>query len=475
MIKLKETILQLDDNSYLGFEKELKKNKAENFLYLIQSYRSGSGTDQEIIANLNISANSYYVLKSRLYTKIKNYISENVANTNNQFRDNSIESEPKNDLFERIRNITELCYNQPRDIATAFLEKLEKDLNKQFMHIELLQVYSAYKKIFAKSEKYFYYSKLYNKNIAFLISLEQCETYLSQINYLLSQFLFSRSQEYIDKILFLYKDICNHHQLCKSDQIETIKSLIEVELCLFCNDKLIPEIDLDEKLQVLQKLISSLPKSTTQNQWLPVSDFMYFMYYHKSGNKKALNFYIKLNSNAAFLLFSDIAPVALFLLEKLPYEKELNVLNNSSLIIDTNDAFSILLLDLYKSVVYFKNNELKKAINLLNNLLNTNSFKDYTHIHFEIKLTICVYYLLLNEIEVAESLSKSIYRKIKSENLTNYDNALSLIKFFNAVIEGKGKEEQDDLLLIFKAKNSGSKHQLLNHLINDLNLLTVKQ
>lgn len=31
MIKLKETILQLDDNSYLGFEKELKKNKAENF------------------------------------------------------------------------------------------------------------------------------------------------------------------------------------------------------------------------------------------------------------------------------------------------------------------------------------------------------------------------------------------------------------------------------------------------------------
>ena len=78
MIKLKEIIGQLQEDTYRAIEKTLLKNKADNFVLLLQSYRKRDVADNEILKQLDINSNSFYVLKSRLYDKIQESLSINI-------------------------------------------------------------------------------------------------------------------------------------------------------------------------------------------------------------------------------------------------------------------------------------------------------------------------------------------------------------------------------------------------------------
>src|SRR5688572_14953947 len=157
MIKLKKIIVNLNDSDYKVIEETLLKNKADNFLFLLQSYRNNHSTDPDIIKTLNINSNSFYVLKSRLYDKIQDFLSGDIYSS-------------KEEVIKLLHQIPEMCFTSSREVATAFLKKLEKDLLFFDMHNELLVVYSALKKINLYSEKYFHYSQLYNKHISYNLS-----------------------------------------------------------------------------------------------------------------------------------------------------------------------------------------------------------------------------------------------------------------------------------------------------------------
>src|SRR5205814_2067599 len=98
-------------------------------------------------------------------------------------------------------------------------------------------------------------------------------------------------------------------------------------------------------------------------------------------------------------------------------------------------------------------------------------FKDYFHINLEIKLTQAYFYISINEMDLAENILKSIYRKIKAEELDMYANALDLIKVFNLQInsdESKKTElKQNDLFTLFTDRNS-NEFEVLHHLQMEL-------
>ena len=81
MIKLKEVIIQLNDDNYEEIENNLIKNKADRFLFLLRSYKHSKISDNEIKIKLGVSSNSFYVLKSRLYDKIQENLSCDVVIT----------------------------------------------------------------------------------------------------------------------------------------------------------------------------------------------------------------------------------------------------------------------------------------------------------------------------------------------------------------------------------------------------------
>jgi hypothetical protein len=165
VIKLKEVIIQLEKENYFEIEKNLIKNKADRFLLLFRSYKNTTHTDKEIRQQLGVNANAFYVLKSRLYDKIQESLS----------CDMFIDQEK---TIKLLLKVPEICLSTPRETAIAYLEKLEKELNRFDMHNELLIIYSALKKMHLYSDKYYYYSQLYNKQVSFGLSLEKSEELL---------------------------------------------------------------------------------------------------------------------------------------------------------------------------------------------------------------------------------------------------------------------------------------------------------
>lgn len=465
MIKLKNIITQLDPGSYQAIEELLVKNKADNMVYLFRSYKTGRQTDEDIMEHLHLNSNAFYVLKSRLHDKIENHFS------NNAHADMDV-------VISQLQQIPDVCFNTPREIAVIYLQKLEKDLLPHDMHNELLMVYAALKKIFLYSNRYFYYSQLYNKHVALGLSLEKSEEILGNFNRLLAQYYFSRSAPMLDELMFLRKKILDQYALNSSGPIAIIKNIVELQLVLFCNTPISGDYDIEDAFQATTKIFSELPATSPRKSWKPVLDLLHFEYYKKTGQQKQmLQYYEKTNDSiAALLLYNSICFTARFLMSKVKLLQdtgrtdELAKEAGTPVMSDPEDQFAGVLYSLYKAMSQYHAGNIKEAIALLNGSLNDNSFKDYFHMNMEIKLTLIFFYIRIEEFDLADSMLKSVYRKIKSENLEMYSHALDLIKVFGLDISmqgGKKNARQRDSFTLFQARNTGE-YELLPHLQSEL-------
>lgn len=467
MIKLKEIIAQLQEDKYETVEKALIKTKADNFVLLLQSYRKGGVSDEEISTGLGINANSFYVLKSRLYDKILESLSADMFIT-------------QESIIKQLVLVPEICFNSPREIAISFLQKLESELLRIDMHNELQVVYSALKKMHLYSDRYFHYSQLFNRHVALGLSLEKAEETLGNFNRLLGQYDFSKAPELLETLYFIKKEIVNLHALNPSRQIEIIKNIIELQLILFCNGNKSNEFDTEDILLKTRTLFNELPETSTYKKWEIVLDYFYFEHYQSvSQNKTALQYYEKVNSQLPFfLLYNNICLSSKFLISKIKFCTALNKIEDISinpkkinLLVDTADTQAKTLIGIYNSMLYFNRKNYKEAISCLNEIINTISFKDFFHINLNVKLTLAYYYLVIGDYDRVESTLKGVSRKIKSEKLVEYNHVLHLIKVFDININknetDKSQSQKRDLLTLFLAGNAGNV-QLLGHLTPEL-------
>lgn len=466
MIKLKTIISNLDNAIYQTIEEALIKNKADNFLFLLQSYRTNTLPDPEIIKTLDINSNSFYVLKSRLHDKIQEYLSGDIHAT-------------KEEVIKQLHQIPDMCLNSPREVTTAFLQKLEHDLLAYDMHNELMVVYSALKKIHLFSEKYFHYSQLYNKHIAFSLSLEKSLEILGNFNRVLGQYHFSRSPKLLETLVFLRKGIGEHYALNQSRQIELMKKIIELQLRLFTNTASDSDQSTEEILNQTQKIINELPDSSPVKNWNTAIDYLHLEYYNKIGQSNQAQIYFgKVNANLNTLMLSThICVSSLFLPSKLAFLQEsgkvaeLKEDYTRNFLFDQTDTHTMVLIGIYKAMLSYYEGKYKEASTRLNEILNINSFKDYFHINTEIKLTLVFIYLLLQEFDLADNILKNIYRKIKTEKLDQYTCLLDLIKVFGEDIKKQNTRvtsKQKDHFTLFMARNTGE-NKLLQHLMFELN------
>lgn len=468
MIKLKEVIAQLGDEPYSAIETALLKTKADNFVLLLQSYRKGDVSDKEISSLLNINANSFYVLKSRLYDKVQEFLaSDTFINQEN--------------IIKQLLQLPEVCFNSPRETAITFLHKLEIELLRFDMHHELQIVYSALKKMHLYSEKYFHYSQLFNKHVSFGLSLEKAEETLGNFNRLLGQYDFSKSQELLKVLYFIKNDIINLFALNPSRQIEIIKNIVELQLILFCGDNASHEYDTEELLQKTREVFNALPATSAHKKWEIALDYFCFEYYQSiSQNKAATLYYEKVNEQLPFLLlYNNICLSSKFLISKIKFCNQANRPSDllvkpqeNKLLVDTDNIHAKVLTGIYSSVLYFNLKNYKDAISCLNEIINTYSFKDFFHENINIKLTLAYYYIAINDFDMVEITLKGITRKIKAEQAVQYDHVLNLIKAFDIEINknktDKSTAKQRDLVTLFLAHNNNNNFQLLTHLIPEL-------
>jgi hypothetical protein len=464
LIKLKEIITNLNNTSYEDFEQQLSRTKADKFLFLTKAYRSGDLDDDEILKQLDLNSNSFYVLKSRLYDKLKSHLTEDISIV-------------KEDILNKLQKIYSICYNQPREISIPFLEKLEEELLKYDMHSELLVVYSFLKKMHLKSEQYFYYSQLYNKHIAFWLSLEKSEALLGNFNQLLCLYVFSKSDEYLNRLMFLKSEVANHLVLNPSRPIEIISNIVNIELFLFCGPETVKDLDIEKTINETALKINELPDSSHIKQWEIAMDFLSFEYYRRMNPVKAMTSYQKLNSGLEnLLLYNNICLTPEFLLAKIRFlcdKGELETLikeGHNGILIDPNDTYSKVIIGIYRSMISYYEGKTKDAISILNEVINLYSFKDFFHINIEVKLTLAFFYIKAKDFDMADNLIKSIYRKIKTEKLDHYENVLDVIKVLNFEMQPDSKaaaSKKKDAFTLFCARNPG-KYAVLEFLIPEL-------
>lgn len=424
MIELKKIITHLEENTYNTIEKDLVKTNAENFLFLLRAYRKQKLQDDDIIRNLKLNKNSFYVLKSRLHDKIQNSLTTHINIS-------------KEDVLHQLQNISDLCYNTPREISNSLLKKLEKDLLHFDMHFELQLVYSALKKNHLHSEDYFHYSQLYNKQVALGFSQEKVDELLGEFCLILSQYNFSKTSNLFDKLIFLRNEIINHSKLNPSKTIIIIRNIVDIQLAIFSKHKLTDEISVIELLQATTNIIKALPETLQYKKWHIVIDYLFFEHYYKTGQLKlATDYYEKTNLNLpTLLLHTGLCCCNQFLISKICFLQELNRINDAaseekyfSGHYDEADIYSKVIVSIYNTILSYYNKNTIESIDILNNLYEEHSFKDYFHIQLELKIVIVFFLIENKKTNEAITLLNNLKRKIKVHELEKeYSHVFQII------------------------------------------------
>jgi hypothetical protein len=460
MIKLREIITHLEEPAFKQLEQQFESSGGDKFLHLLRRYRLGDVKDQEIANELGISSNSLYVLKSRLNDKIQESLSGNLF-------------EERETVLKQLHKLQDMIYSGAPEITEAFLLKLETDLSRFDMHGELMVVYSALKKLQLFSGKYYHYSQAYNRNAAFGLALEKCEEILGNFNKLLAEYDFSRAPATMEQLAFVIRDIDHHYQLSPSRQTEIMKNFAELGLALFTGNLPGKDFNVEKTLVQTRKIVDELPENSLYKKWSVPLSVLFFEFYRQTGQRQsALEYLDKINEDEKFiLLYSTICLSGRFLLSKLEFENESEMANGGDVehLCYEGDVYSEVMVQIYRASKLVAKKQMKEAANLLNNVINTASFKDYLHISIEVRLTLLLIYILIGEPDLAEVHLKSLSRKIKAEGQENYKHVLGILKVFHASNSDPGKvtDKQKDEFTLFMARNVGEK-AVLKHLLPEL-------
>jgi hypothetical protein len=149
----------------------------------------------------------------------------------------------------------------------------------------------------------------------------------------------------------------------------------------------------------------------------------------------------------------------------------LDLAKPGEIVFDSMDTHAKVMVGVYTSMISYRHKKIKEAINVLNEIINSVSFKDYFHESIDVKMTLAYFYMALKDYDLVEITLKSISRKIKTEAPDKYNQVLSLIKVFDNEMANAGSvksiAKNKDLFTLFLANNTKS-NEVLIHLIPEL-------
>lgn len=464
MIKFKSIVLQLKDKEYQELCQQFLDTKAEKYLKLLKLYRENEHSDEEIQGILGINMSAYYTLKSRLFDKIQDFLTNSM-------------STPVIDLLRKVANIPTLIYDTHRDTATAILTKLEVELQNYDMPYELSSVYGALKKLHLHSPKYYEYTQAYNKHLAYTIALDKAEDLMSNFMKTLGDYDASRLKSHLDYLALIKQEIKNVCALYTSHHLEVYQKFVDISYALFVPDSNGVKDDepVEDMLQRLEKVFSEYEQDNNYQYLRLVYNFLAFEYYQKLQlSKKALKYYEEVNKKVvSFMLYNHCAFTTRFLISKIQHYLEVNaeqeLFEQNKLVFsnyepDKNDIPNYITYAKYSAACAFYARKYQDAVHTLNTLINDISFKNYPHSEIEIKLLLALNYSMINKYDPASSLLRSVTRKVRELNdEMGYENALIFYKILSLQMSSSARQTEQkigQLLTKFELLNQKSNRML---------------
>lgn len=461
MIKFKSIVLQLKEEEYNDLCQQFVETKADKYLRLLKLYRENKYNDEEIQEMLSVNTSAYYTLKSRLFDKIQDFLTNNM-------------STPIIDLLRKVANIPTLIYDTHRDTAIAILSKLESELQNYDMPYELSSVYSALKKLHVNSPKYYEYTQLYNKHLAYTIALDKAEDLLNTFMRTTGDYYTSRTKSQVDYLSLIKQEMAHICNLYESHHLQVYKAIVDVTFALYIpnSDALKDDEPVEDVLAKMEKIFTTYNKDTNYQHLQLVSNNLAFEYYHKLNlPKKEARYFDEVDKKlTSFLLFNHCCFTTKFLISKIEryvelgiegelYEQNQKLLPNYEP--DKNDIPNYINFSKYMATSAFYAKKYQEAVQILNNLINDISFKNYPHSEIEVKLLLALNYSMINKYDPATSLLRSVTRKIREiDDEMGYENALIFYKILSLQMSSSARQVDQKIGQLF------SKFELLNQKSN---------
>ena len=455
MAKLKNIIKQLAEKDFKEIHDSLMESNAEKSAYLLKALRERQLSDSKIMVELEVNANAYYTLRSRLNQKIEEHLLQQMES-------------PRTDILRKVANLNEMLFTKKRTISIATLKKLEKELLDYDLASELTVVYKSLKKLHINSPDYFNYSQLYNRHVAYMLAVDKAEDLLAE--YFKKYGSYYLSNDEIEKLglTLLVKEMQNVAKLYESHRLYIYQSLMLIYHRLFVeqDDNLQQEGEsIEDIFAHTQKIFETYNLDPLYFHLNLVFEFLRLEYYnHYKVYRQAEKYFEEVNDAAANLLvnYPTITFSVQFFISKLERslragtEKELYAENErifADVEADSQDIPKHLIYVTYRALSCYYLEKYEEAAKLFNGLINEISLKKYPFAQMEIKALLALQYCLLRDFELFNQHSNSIQRQIRMFGKDECENVLLFLKILKiATSEAKKEKSKKIKALIPKFK-----------------------
>lgn len=455
MAKLKNIIKQLSEKDFKEIYDSLMESNAEKSAYLLKALRERSLSDSKIMVELEVNANAYYTLRSRLNQKIEEHLLQQMES-------------PRTDILRKVANLNEVLFTKKRTISIATLKKLEKELLDYDLASELTVVYKSLKKLHINSPEFFGYSQLYNRHVAYMLAVDKAEDLLAEYFKKYGSYYLSGDETEKLGLTLLAKEMQNVAKLYESHRLYIYQSLMLIYHRLFVeqDDNLQQEGEsIEDIFAHTQKIFETYNLDPLYFHLNLVFEFLRLEYYnHYKVFRQAEKYFEEVNDAAANLLvnYTTLTFSVQFFISKLERslrlgtERELNAENEqifADIESDTLDIPKHVIYTVYRALGYYYLDRYDEAAKLINGLINEVSLKKYPFAQMEIKALLALQYCLLKDFELFNQHSSSIQRQIRMFGKDECENVLLFLKMLKiATSEAKKEKPKKIAALIPKFK-----------------------
>lgn len=455
MAKLKNIIKQLSEKDFSAIHNSLIESNAEKSAYLLKALRERSLSDSKIMTELDVNANAYYTLRSRLNLKIEEYLMEQLES-------------PRTDVLRKVANVNEVLFTKKKAISIATLKKLEKELLDYDLANELTVIYKALKRLNIHSPDYFQYSQLYNRHVAYMLAVDKAEDLLADYFKKFGEYLLNGGE--IEKLglTLVMKEMQNVANLYESHRLYVYQSCMYVFHRLFVE----PEESsgdgepIEDIFLKVQKIFESYHLDSIYYHLNLVFEFLKLEYYnHYKVYRQAEKYFEEVNDACANLLvnYSNYTFPAQFLISKI--ERHLRNGSEADLYTENETVFEDYEADpqdvpkhviyvLYRALSCYYADRFDEAAKTINNLLNEVSLKKYPFAQLETKSLLALQYVLLRDYELFNQLSNSIQRQIRLYGKDTCENITLFLKILKIATSEAKKDKAKKIAAIIPRLNS---------------------
>ncbi len=456
MAKLKNIIKQLSDKDYQAIYDSLSSGNAEKSAYLLKAMRERQLSETKVMVELEINANAYYTMRSRLSQKIEEYLIQQMES-------------PRTDLLRKVANINEVFFTQKKTIAITTLRKLEKELIEADLVGELPTIYKLLKKLHINSPEYFQFSQLYNRHVAYMLAVDKAEDVVADYFKKYGNYFLTGDPTEKLSLELLTREIHSIANLYESHRLYVYKSCIFVFHRLFVDSEEETRQDEESIEDIFGKIQDIFNRYNLDPVYYHLNllfEFLKLEYYnHYKVYKQAERYFEEINDAASNLLvnYPCYTFSIRFLISKL--DRALRLGTEGELYGEQNELFADfepdvnnvpqhVIYTVYCALSCYYAGRYDETAKLLNGLINDVSLKKYPLAQMEIKALLCLQYCMLKDIDLFNQLSNSVQRNIRIIGKDACENVLTFLKILKiAVSEAKKEKHKKISALIPRLKS----------------------